>query len=63
MKSINVFYHIYSIDGVESIIDEQIDKLIKYKEFFTFFINIDISSGYNLPNDTLEKIKSLRCFL
>ena len=59
MKSINVFYHIYSIDGVESIIDEQIDKLIKYKEFFTFFINIDISSGYNLPNDTLEKIKSL----
>ena len=59
MKNINVFYHIYSIDGVESIIDDQIDKLIKHKESFNFFINIDISSGYNLPNDTLNKIKLL----
>ena len=32
MKGINVFYHIYSIDGVDSIIDEQIDKLIKHKK-------------------------------
>jgi hypothetical protein len=56
--NVNVFYHIYSIDGVQSIIDEQIDKLIKHKDF-NFFINIDISSGYNLPNDTLDKIKSL----
>ena len=56
---INVYYHIFSIDGVESIIDEQIDKLIKYKGSFNFFVNIDISSGYNLPNYILEKIESL----
>lgn len=55
---VNVYYHIFSIDGVETIIDEQIDKLIKYKSF-NFFVNIDISSGYDLPNNTLDRIKSL----
>jgi len=59
MKNVNVFYHIYSIDGVDLIIEEQVDKLIKYKGIFNFFINIDISSGFVIPNYILEKIESL----
>lgn len=59
MKSVNVFYHIFSTDGVESIIDDQVDKLMKYKNIFNFFVNIDISNCYVLNDYISDKLRLL----
>jgi len=57
MKDVNVFYHIYSISGVENIIEEQIEKL--KDKGFNIFVNIDNSSNYELSNYILDKLKFL----
>ena len=44
MKNINLFYHIYSIEGVESIIEDQVNKL--KNKGFNVFINIDNTKNY-----------------
>jgi hypothetical protein len=41
---VHIYYHIYGIDGVESIIDEQLS-LIKTYFDFTYILNIGISIG------------------
>jgi hypothetical protein len=69
---VHVYYHIYAIDGVESIIDEQIGLIQKHFDF-PFKLNIGISIanenisskniiekiyGYNKVN---YKIRDIRC--
>lgn len=39
---VRVYYHIYAIDGVESIIDEQLDLIKKYFDF-PYILNVGIS--------------------
>jgi len=43
---VHIYYHIYAIDGVESIIDEQLS-LIKTYFDFAYILNIGISIGEN----------------
>jgi hypothetical protein len=57
MKNINVFYHIYSIEGVENIIEDQVNKL--KNKGFNVFINIDNTKNYELSEYILDKLKSL----
>jgi hypothetical protein len=69
---VHIYYHIYAIDGVESIIDEQISLIQKHFDF-AYKLNIGISIanenipskpildkiyGYNKPN---YKIRDIRC--
>jgi hypothetical protein len=56
---VHVYYHIYAIDGVESIIDEQLS-LIKKHFDFPYVLNVGISIAENDTSTTsiLEKIKS-----
>ena len=55
---IHIYYHIYAIDGVESIIDEQLN-LIKTHFDFPYVLNVGISIAENNTSTTsiLEKIK------
>jgi hypothetical protein len=57
---VRVYYHIYAIEGVESIIDEQL-QLIKTFFDFPYILNIGISiANQNIPIDTiLEKFHNL----
>jgi hypothetical protein len=56
---VHIYYHIYAIDGVESIIDEQLN-LIKNHFDFQYILNIGISIANENQSTTsiLEKIKS-----
>jgi hypothetical protein len=56
---IHIYYHIYAIDGVESIIDEQLS-LIEKNFDFPYILNVGISIAQNNTSTTniLEKIKS-----
>jgi hypothetical protein len=52
---VRIYYHIYSIEGVESIIDEQL-KLIETYFDMPFILNVGISiADDNLPTDTIIK--------
>ena len=52
---IHIYYHIYSIEGVESIIDEQL-KLIETYFDMPFILNVGISiADDNSPTDTIIK--------
>ena len=67
-----VYYHIYAVEGVESIIDEQIDLIQKYFDF-PFILNVGISiANENVPskpiiekfylyNKSNYKIRDIRC--
>jgi hypothetical protein len=56
---VHIYYHIYAIDGVESIIDEQLS-LIENNFDFPYILNVGISIAQNNTSTTniLEKIKS-----
>jgi hypothetical protein len=58
---VRVYYHIYAVDGVESIIDEQLS-LIESHFKFPFILNIGISiPTENIPTSkVLDKIYSFR---
>ena len=52
---VRIYYHIYSIDGVESIIDEQLSLIEKYFDF-PYILNIGISvANNNSPTDSIVK--------
>ena len=52
---IRIYYHIYSIEGVESIIDEQISLIQKYFDF-PYILNIGISiANDNSPTKSIIK--------
>jgi hypothetical protein len=52
---VHIYYHIYSIEGVESIIDEQL-KLIETYFDMPFILNVGISiADDNSPTDTIIK--------
>ena len=52
---VRIYYHIYSIEGVESIIDEQISLIEKHFDF-PYILNIGISiSDDNPPTDSIIK--------
>ena len=55
---VHIYYHIYAIDGVESIVDEQLN-LIKAHFDFPYILNVGISIAENDTPTTsiLEKIK------
>lgn len=57
---VHVYYHIYAIDGVESIIDEQLGLLNKHFNF-PYKLNIGISiANENVPSkNIIEKVHSL----
>ena len=69
---VHIYYHIYAIDGVESIIDEQLTLIQKFFQFpYTLNIGISIANenvtskyiiekiyGYNKSE---YKIKDIRC--
>ena len=56
---VHVYYHIYAIDGVDSIIDEQLSLIEKHFDF-PYILNVGISIAENDTSTTsiLEKIKS-----
>ena len=56
---IHIYYHIYAIEGVEQIIDEQLS-LIKNHFDFPYILNVGISIAENNISTTsiLEKVKS-----
>jgi hypothetical protein len=61
---VHIYYHIYAIDGVESIIDEQLS-LIKKHFDFPYKLNVGISiANDNIPTDYIinkfEKIRDVR---
>ena len=61
---VHIYYHIYAIDGVESIVDEQIN-LIKTYFDFPYILNLGISiADDNAPIDYIinkfEKIRDVR---
>ena len=52
---IRIYYHIYSIEGVESIIDEQLSLIEKYFDF-PYILNVGISvANDNAPTDSIIK--------
>jgi hypothetical protein len=52
---VRIYYHIYSIDGVESIIDEQLSLIEKHFDF-PYILNIGISiADDNSPTDSIIK--------
>jgi len=56
-----IYYHIYAIDGVETIIDEQLN-LIKSQFDFTYVLNVGISIGQDNKciTDILSKFDNVR---
>jgi hypothetical protein len=53
---VHIYYHIYSIEGVEFIIDEQL-KLIETYFDMPFILNVGISiADDNSPTDKIIKI-------
>jgi hypothetical protein len=54
-----IYYHIYAIDGVEQIIDEQLSLIKNYFDF-PYILNVGISIAQNNISTTsiLEKVKS-----
>jgi len=56
---VHIYYHIYAIDGVDSIIDEQLSLIEKHFDF-PYILNVGISIAENNISTTsiLEKIKS-----
>jgi hypothetical protein len=62
---VHIYYHIYAIDGVESIIDEQLD-LIKKHFDFPYILNVGISIAEDNTSidyiiNKFEKIRDVRC--
>ena len=55
---VHIYYHIYAIDGVEEIIDEQLSLIEKHFDF-PYILNVGISIAENNISTTsiLEKIK------
>jgi hypothetical protein len=55
---VHIYYHIYAIDGVDSIIDEQLSLIEKHFDF-PYILNVGISIAENNISTTsiLEKIK------
>jgi len=61
---VHVYYHIYAIDGVESIIDEQLDLIKKYFDF-PYILNVGISIADDNTSieyiiNKFEKIRDVR---
>jgi hypothetical protein len=61
---VHIYYHIYAIDGVESIIDEQLSLMKKHFDF-PYILNVGISiANDNIPTDYIinkfEKIRDVR---
>jgi hypothetical protein len=58
---VHIYYHIYAIDGVESIINEQLD-LIKKHFDFPYILNVGISIGKEDYSTThiIEKFDNVR---
>jgi hypothetical protein len=55
---VHIYYHIYAIDGVESIIDEQLSLIEKHFDFpYTLNIGISIANENVSTSKILEKIK------
>ena len=56
---VHVYYHIYAIDGVEQIIDEQLSLIKNYFDF-PYILNVGISIAQNNISTAsiLEKVKS-----
>ena len=53
---VRIYYHIYSIEGVESIIDEQLSLIEKYFDF-PYILNIGISIADDTsPTDSIIKL-------
>jgi hypothetical protein len=62
---VHIYYHIYAIDGVESIIDEQLS-LIKKHFDFPYILNVGISIAEDNTSidyiiNKFEKIRDVRC--
>jgi hypothetical protein len=61
---VHIYYHIYAIDDVESIIDEQLSLMKKHFDF-PYILNVGISiANDNIPTDYIinkfEKIRDVR---
>jgi hypothetical protein len=58
---VHVYYHIYAIDGVESIINEQFDLIQKHFDF-PYIVNVGISIGQDdkCITDILNKFDNVR---
>jgi hypothetical protein len=58
---VHVYYHIYAIDGVESIINEQLDLMKKHFDF-PYILNVGISIGKEDYSTThiIEKFDNVR---
>jgi hypothetical protein len=58
---VHIYYHVYAIDGVESIIDEQLN-LIKNHFDFPYILNVGISIANTNDSTTyiIEKFKNVR---
>ena len=58
---VHIYYHVYIIDGVESIIDEQLN-LIKTHFDFPYILNVGISIANSNQSTThiLQKFKNIR---
>jgi hypothetical protein len=61
---VHIYYHIYAIDGVESIIDEQLDLIKKYFDF-PYILNVGISiaddnTSIDYIINKFEKIRDVR---
>ena len=69
---VHIYYHIYAIEGVESIIDEQLDLMHKHFDF-PFKLNVGISIAHeNVPSKPIidkiynykksnYKVRDIRC--
>ena len=56
---VHVYYHIYAIDGVESIIDEQLNLIKNHFDFpYTLNIGISIANENQSTTNIVKKIKS-----
>jgi hypothetical protein len=58
---VHIYYHVYAIDGVESIIDEQLN-LIKTHFDFPYILNVGISIANSNSSTThiMQKFKNIR---
>ena len=55
---VHIYYHIYAIEGVEEIIDEQLSLIEKHFDFpYTLNVGISIANENVSTTSILEKIK------
>jgi hypothetical protein len=58
---VRVYYHIYAVDGVESIIDEQLTLIKKHFDFpYTLNVGISIPNDNQSISNILEKFEKVR---